>query len=105
MSNHIDLIDLNPLFWDVDFETLSWEGHRNFIIQRVLMHGSLAMLRWLREKIGDQALADWIVMHQGGGLSPRQLRYWELILDLPNTQVDGWVEARRESIWENRGVS
>ncbi len=52
-------IDLNPLarlFWDVEFTSLNWDRHRDFIIQRVLSHGDLNALHWLRALVDDAEL-------------------------------------------------
>jgi len=102
MSQETDLFELKSLFWDVDLHTLSWEQHRDFVIKRILISGALSDLRWLRAKIGDDSLAAWIIDRNGRGLSPRQLRYWEAILDLPKDTVDRWVEASKTTIWGQR---
>lgn len=102
MSQENDLLELKSLFWDVDLKTLSWEQHRDFVIRRILVSGTLSHFRWLRAKIGDDALAAWIIEHNGRGLSPRQLRYWEVILDLPRVMVDHWVEASKATVWGQR---
>ncbi|MCB2160560.1 hypothetical protein KQH40_00580 [bacterium] len=53
----------------------------------------LRLLGWLRGKIGNKALADWIILRQGCGLSPRQLCSWELILAFPVSEMDRWLKA------------
>ncbi len=68
---------LRPLFWDDDFEALAWENDRDLIIARVLTSGGWDAITWLRFHMGDRALREWIERHQGRGLSPRQLRFWE----------------------------
>jgi hypothetical protein len=45
---------------------------------------------------------DWIRQHRGRSLSRRQLRFWQLILDLPREEVDAWLEAREPDLWERR---
>lgn len=93
---------LETIFWDVDIASLSWDENRDFIIRRVLTHGNLDMLRWLRCQIGDSGLADWLVLHQGSGLSPRQLRYWQVILGIHKNIVDPWVDRSKNSLWYQR---
>ena len=93
---------LQPYFWDHDFARLDWESHRNFIIRRVLQAGNWEALIWLREQLGDNVLRRWIEEHRGGGLSPRQLRFWELLLELPHAEVNQWVAVARNTIWERR---
>jgi hypothetical protein len=96
---------IKPLFWDVDFQALSWNEHRDFIIRRVLERGSFAMLRWLRRTVGDEGLAAWIQTHRGGGLSPRQIAYWQIALDLPQSQASQWIGNASLTIWERRTSS
>ncbi len=71
---------LRPLFWEYDFNPLTWEDDRDLIIARVLAAGSWEAITWLRAQLGDQAWRAWLQHHCGRGLSPRQLRFWEVIL-------------------------
>jgi hypothetical protein len=93
---------LRSLFWEYDFEALTWENDRDLIIARVLAHGTWDAVTWLRSRLGHTALREWIERHQGRGLSPQQLRFWELILDLPHQQVNAWLQAQERRVWENR---
>ena len=93
---------VRSLFWEYDADALSWDADRDLIIRRVLAAGDWGAVTWLRSRLGDEALRAWIRGHRGGGLSPRQLRFWQLVLDLPSEEVDGWVEAARTSVWEGR---
>jgi hypothetical protein len=38
----------------------------------------------------------------GAELSPRQLRFWELVLELPHRQVNAWLAATCRTIWDRR---
>lgn len=93
---------LEPFFWDVDFAHLDWETHQDFIIARVLSEGTWGAVKWLRTRLGDENLRNWILSKKGGPLDPRQLSFWQLILDLPGKEVDSWIRARKESIWGRR---
>jgi hypothetical protein len=93
---------LEPFFWDYPFSKLSLTADRDLIIRRVLSSGSWDAVIWVRKKIGDENLKSWLIAHQGRGLSPRQLRFWELILDLPRRQANAWVKAARETPWGKR---
>lgn len=90
------------LFWDYDFETLTWKHDRELIIKRVLTSGSWDTVTWLRSHAGDQSVGEWIERHQGDGLSPQKLRFWELVLGLPHRQVNAWLSAERRKVWERR---
>jgi len=94
---------LRPLFWDTEFDQVSWQAHRDYVIRRVLSAGTWDAVCWLRRKLGDAALRQWIEQHEGRGLSSRQLRFWEVILDLPGAEVDGWLASEGRRLWEGRG--
>ena len=68
----------------------------------MLASGTWEAITWLRVCLGDQALREWIERHRGGGLSPRQLRFWELMLNLPHRQVSAWLWAEGRKIWDQR---
>ncbi|MGH7965224.1 MAG: DUF6922 domain-containing protein [Candidatus Binatia bacterium] len=93
---------LQALFWDYDFKALTWESDHDLITARVLASGTWDAVTWLRSRLGDHALRDWIERHQGRGLSPQQLRFWELILGLPHRQVDTWLAKEGRQIWDTR---
>lgn len=100
--NMNDLGPINKYFWDADISSLKWEQHRDFIVRRVLQYGDLPSLRWLRSRMGDEDLRLWIVTHNGGGLNPRQVRYWSLILAIETSLADQWVNSAHQTTWERR---
>src|SRR5215207_7397065 len=93
---------IRSLFWDLDPRELRWERDQEQIIGRVLASSSWDAVTWLRKRAGDDAVREWIERHQGRGLSPRQLRFWELILDLPHRRVDEWLRSERRQVWDRR---
>jgi hypothetical protein len=93
---------LKPYFWDYDFAALSWGEHGDFIIRRLLQSGSWPALTWLRAQVGDIELRRWIEQRRGAGLNPRQMRFWEAVLDLPRAKVTRWVHRAAKHPWERR---
>jgi hypothetical protein len=93
---------LQAFFWDFRFDQLTWEADRELVIRRLMAHGSWEVISWLRRKIGDSELRKWLIAHQGRGLSPRQLRFWSLVLSLPNRQVSAWMLTRQAEPWSQR---
>jgi len=93
---------LQPAFWDVSFETLSWDEHRDFIIRRILQVGNFQMIQWLSSHLDDADLREWLIQNRGAGLSPRQLSYWETILDIPEPFVNQWISAAASNPWRQR---
>ena len=47
---------LGRFFWDCDPAALSLRRHRNFIIYRLLDQGDWEAIRWLRQRVGDDAI-------------------------------------------------
>ena len=93
---------LQKYFWDYSFKDLSWRTDRDLIIRRLLTDGSWKSIQWLRKLIGDDDLQRWLIAHQARGLSPRQIRFWSLILVLPKLQVETWTRLARSSTWSKR---
>ena len=93
---------VKKLFWDVDPRSLSWDQHRDQIIGRVLASGPWETVQWLRSRTGDDVIRTWIEKRKGRGLSPRQLRFWQLVLDLPAGQVDQWLHSEARQVWDRR---
>jgi len=102
MTKHSLPKRLRPFFWDYDFNALTWEEDRDLVIKRILTSGDWNAIIWLRSRIGDESLKEWIQQRQGDGLSPRQLRFWELVLGIPRRQVNGWLSMERRNSWEKR---
>jgi hypothetical protein len=82
---------LRPFFWEYNFRALSWANDRDLIVSRILSSGTWKAVGWLRSRLGDAELAEWITHRHGRGLSRKQLRFWELILKLPHRQVELWL--------------
>lgn len=99
----VDLPDeLKDLFWDHDLERLSWERSRHTIVFRLLEKGGMQAVHWLRRRLSDEEIRDFIVRRRGRGISPRRLRFWSLLVDIPRPDVDEWVETARRNPWHNR---
>jgi hypothetical protein len=93
---------LRPFFWDYVFDELSLERDRKLIVERVLTRGTWAAQRWVWENLGDEELRAWLRETSGRSLTPRQLRFWQLLLGLPEDAVDGWIAHKSQSPWFQR---
>lgn len=93
---------LRRYFWEYGSEPPSLERDRHTVVLRLLQAGGLDAVRWLRAHVGDDAIREVLVRRRGRGLSPRRLRFWGLVLDLPREQVDGWIAAERSAPWRQR---
>jgi hypothetical protein len=93
---------LRSLFWDLPADRLTFARDRDLIVGRVLAHGGWREAKVLRRRIGDEGIREWVLRQDARGLSPAQVRFWELILDLPKKKADAWVRSARASLWERR---
>jgi hypothetical protein len=93
---------LRAFFWDYQPARLSWKKDRDLIVSRILAVGDWKSIQWVRSRLGDEALRDWLLKRRGAGLGPRQLRFWELLLDLPHRQVDAWLANTARQAWDQR---
>jgi len=93
------------LFWEYNPETLSLEQDRDLIIGRVLSTAGWGGVQWLRSEVVDSELRNWILNSKGKNISPPRLRFWELLLDLPHSQVSEWLSGTGRRIWDERTIS
>ena len=89
------------LLWDTE-ERADLATHRHFLIGRVLAEGDWEALRWLRREAGDGALRAWMRATRARRLSRRQIRFWQLLLDLPDTEVESWLADPVREVWDRR---
>jgi len=90
------------LFWEYHKQTLSWSKDADLITRKVLESGNWDSVKWLLVTAGRRWLKEWLVQHQGAGLDPKRLRFWQHILDLPQRLVDGWIATITANPWEQR---
>jgi hypothetical protein len=93
---------IKALFWDTSTRSLRWDRDREQIMSRILVSGPWETVKWLRTRAGDEAIRGWIERHEGRGLSPQQLRFWQLILDIPARRVNRWLRSEGRQVWDRR---
>jgi hypothetical protein len=93
---------LRRFFWDQDFDRLRWPEDFEAVARRLLAAGDGPALAWLRAEAGDARLRDLIRATRGRDLDPRQLRFWQIVLDLPDREVDAWLADPARRVWEER---
>ena len=81
---------LRPLFAEREWTSLALARDARIVAARVLVSGTWEDITWLRRRLGDEEVSRLIVDGEGLGLSAKQLRFWELIFDLPSRLVDEW---------------
>lgn len=66
-------------FWEVDAEKLDTEKSPEYIIGRVLDHGTLDAVKWLRKTYGDDKIREFIAGPRRRGLSKMTINFWHKI--------------------------
>ncbi len=90
------------VLWDHVPGAVCWSRDRSYLIERVLAHGSFEAIRWLRERVSNEELGRLIRKTRGRRLSARQLRFWQVILDLPDDEVSSWLGDAGRQVWDRR---
>lgn len=93
---------LRPLFWEHQFDHLSWEADAGLIIGRVLSRGTWTDVQSVRRQARDGTIREWIVHTRGRELSRQQLRFWQMLLGLDKSVVDEWLQDPGRHVWDNR---
>jgi hypothetical protein len=93
---------LRQYFWEYDPDRLSLDESRHTILLRLLQEGGLDAVQWLRHNVEEEEIRTLLARRRGRGISPKRLRFWALLLDLPDAQVDDWIAAERSSPWSRR---
>lgn len=89
-------------FWEYIADGLDWERNKHTIVLRLLQAGGMDAVTWLRSRMSDDEIRDFIVRRQGRGLEPRRLRFWGLVLSIPRSTIDRWIAAARTNPWNQR---
>lgn len=86
---------LHAFFWDTNPKRVSPRRHMNAVCLRLMERGDESAIRWLLQTYRRERLRAWIMAQEGRGLTPRALRFWEVLLDLPHPQTSDLERARR----------
>jgi hypothetical protein len=93
---------VKTLFWETDPAWIDLPSHCDYVIGRVLAHGGLDAIRWLRKAVGDATIRDSLTKSRGRALTPRDLRFCEALFDLPHDTVTGWLQDASRRVWDDR---
>jgi hypothetical protein len=96
--------ELAPLFWDHPGRRLSLSRDQDLIVRRVAAEGGLREIRLLRSCVGDEVIREVILRTEARGLSPQRIRFWQLLIALPESRADTWVRAARAGTWAGRAT-
>ena len=80
--------EFESLFWEYDPEDLSLSEDREFIVKRVLSHGSVEDFKALRKTVGDKEIKAVLRRTRVRGIDRRRIRFYQVIFSLPAKE---WV--------------
>jgi hypothetical protein len=67
-----------------------------YVVNRLLSAGTPAIVAWLRDQLGDDAIREEIVRSKARGLSFRQVERW-----VSRREFEGWLaEDPNRTIWQ-----
>lgn len=79
---------IRALLWDLDPHLISVDQDTDSIIPRIMITDDPDLLRWLRQRIGDASIREWILARRGGDIGDFDLFPWTVLLDIPEDAVD-----------------
>lgn len=69
------------LFWDVDYNSISWDEGARFVIERVVMYGTMEDWRSILDYYGRDRVCE--EMLQSRELDPKSMSFLSCIFDTP----------------------
>lgn len=73
------------LLWDVAAETIDFNTHKRFLIERVMRFGKVAQVKCMRRTYTDTELID--VVKSSYNLDRKTATYWQLHFSIPMSEV------------------
>ncbi len=76
---------LKKYFWDVDFDSMTLEKSRTFILKRVLDRGDTKALKWLERNFTKEEIKQLLLMTRD--ISRKTANFWADILKIDHKKV------------------
>ena len=80
------------LFWDTDYRSLDWDCHARFVIERVVMYGTLDDWITIRQYYGADKIRS--EMLESAELDPKSLAFLSCIFDTPQEKFKCFTRIR-----------
>lgn len=88
----LSLIFRNTCFWDVDKDNLHREKHKDFIISRVLEHGTIEDVRNLVKNYTKEEITETV--KKTFNISKKTANFWSLQYDIPKEEINVFTKKR-----------
>ncbi len=95
-------IPFPQLFFDCEPGGVDSVRHADFVAGRLMESGGLDAIRWLRSTYHEDGLAGYLRRTHGRAIGRRRLRFWQVILGLPEAEIDEWLSHPGRTLWDSR---
>jgi hypothetical protein len=86
------------LFWDTDFQNINWETKARYVIERVVMYGTVADWRAIKEFYGIEKIRS--EMLQSNNLDAKSLSFLSCVFNVPESQFKCYSQIQsRQGHW------
>ena len=72
------------IFWDTDYNTINWEKNSSYVMERVLMYGTLNDWQQIKQKYGAERIIK--EMLQSNNLDAKAISFLSTIFNIPQTK-------------------
>ena len=76
---------LEKYFWDVEFEKITFEKSKVYILRRILEYGDEEAVCWMWKNFKKSEIKN--ALSNFRGYSQKSANFWALLLDLPREEV------------------
>ena len=84
--------NLQPLFWDVNWEQFDPRSHPEYTLFRVLEFGDEQAVAWMREMFSEDEIKQ--VIRAEHRLSAKSANFWALVYRIPAQEVAAFRQGR-----------
>ena len=80
------------LFWDTNYNDIDWQSHARYVIERVLMRGSLEDWKQIKEYYGLQKIKEEAI--QSRALDKITLNFCSILFGIPKEQFKCYTQEQ-----------
>lgn len=80
------------IFWDTDYEGIDWEANSRFVIERVLMFGTLDDWKIIKTKFGICRIIE--EMKQSRELDPKSMNFLSELYMVPKNEFKCFTQKQ-----------
>jgi len=66
-------------FWDINFDELNFNAHKNFILERLLNYGAFSTFSWIFQTYKNEEVKQFLSNKAKHSLSKNSFYFWQKI--------------------------